>query len=196
MKAFMDLEKYRKSIYVLFGRFPFLLMVISVIGAYLIGIGMDMAGSTALDDPYGLEGMSNAFFRGVLFTVIAYYIGRISAESAVKKSHGLTDREPVGTFIPCMSHKSLFDFGMGSIIILPNRFYFEPSRPFGGDLDFDFKEFEGFTFALSKERESLGLFLVTGEKYMLTVNNGKGQRVGKFIIPEPATYLPELNKLL
>ena len=44
MKPFMDLEDYRKSIYKLFGNFPVLLMVISCVVAYVIGIGMDMVG--------------------------------------------------------------------------------------------------------------------------------------------------------
>ena len=196
MKPFMDLEDYRKSIYKLFGKFPILLMVISCVVAYLIGIGMDMVGSGNLEDPIGMEGLSNAFFRGVLFTVAAFYIGRISAESVIKKSRALTDREPTGTFIPCLSHKNMIDFGMGTIVVLPNRFYFESNRPFAGDLEFDFNDFEGFSFALSEERESIGLFLVTGEKYMLTVNDSNGKRVGKFIIPEPEAYLPELQKLL
>ena len=142
MKPFMDLEDYRKSIYKLFGNFPVLLMVISCVAAYVIGIGMGMAGSGKLVDPIGLEGLSNAFFRGVLFTVAAFYIGRISAESVVKKSRALTDREPTGTFIPCLSHKNMTDFSMGTIVVLPNRIYFESSRPFGGDLEFDFDVFK------------------------------------------------------
>lgn len=196
MKPFMDLEAYRKSVYKLFGRFPVLLMVISVVGAYIIGIGLGMAGSTAMDDPVGFEGMSNAFFRGVLFTVILYYVGRLSADSGVKRAHGLTDREPMGHFIPCMSHKHMMDLSMGNIVVLPDRLYFEPSRPFGGDLEFDFSNFEGFKFTLSDPRASMGLFLITGEKYMLTVEDKDGKCVGKFIMPEPEAYLPELQKLL
>lgn len=197
MKAFMELEDYRKSIYRLFGRFPLLLMIVGCVGAYLFGIiATSFGGTGAMDDPIGFEGLSNGFFRGVVFSVLIYYVGRIFAESVVKKSHGLTDREATGYFVPCMSHKNLLDFSGGNIVMKADRFYFEPSRPFGGDLAFDFPEFTGFSFALSKPKESLGLFLITGENYMLTVNNEKGNRVGKFIIPEPERYLPSIQKLL
>lgn len=197
MTAFMELEKYRRSIYRLFGKFPLLLMIVGCVGAYMFGIITSSFGGTgALDDPIGLEGLSNAFFRGVVFSVLVYYVGRIFAESVVKKAHGLTDREPSGYFVPCMSHKNMVDFSGGNIIMKSDRLYFEPSRPFGGDLAFDFADFTGFTFALSKPKESLGLFLITGEDYMLTVNNAKGDRVGKFIIPEPELNLPTIQQLL
>lgn len=196
MKAFVDLEEYRKSIYKLFGRFPILFLVLSCVGAYMIGIIMTNLGSEGMDDPIGLEGLSNAFFRGVLVTVGLYYIGRISAESAIKKSHGLTDREPTGFFIPCMSHKNMMDLSYGNIVVTKDRMYFEPNRPFGGDLTFDYIDYRGFTFGLSKPKESAGLFLITGENYMLTVNDANKNRVAKFIITQPEHYLPVIQQLL
>ena len=191
MVAFKDIEDYGKSVFRLFGRFPLILMVIACIGAYLLGMVMGN-----MEDPIGMEGLSNAFFRGVLFTVAVFYIGRIAAMNAIKNSKALLERQEEGVFIPCMSHKTLMDMSTGSIIVKRNRLYFEPTRPFGGDRTFDYESFEGFRFALSKERESIGLFLVTGEKYMLTVEDEKGNRVGTFIIPEPEVNLPILQELI
>ncbi len=196
MKAFIELEEFEKSIYKLFGAFPFLLLIVAIVLAYLLGIIATNFGMGDMTDPIGPEGLSTAFFRGVLVTVVFFYVGRISAISGLKRSQGLIGREEEGTFVPCMSHKKLFDLHIGHIVILKDRLYFEPSRPFGGDLEFDFNAYEGFSFALSEPKASLGLFLLTMENYMIYVKDTEGKVVGKFILPEPEKYLPILNTLL
>lgn len=195
MKPFVDLEAYQKSIFRLF-RFPVALMVTSVVVAYIIGILMTNLGMGDMSDPIGLEGFSNAFFRGIFFSVIVFMLTRYLALNAIKGSYGLVDREPDGIFVPCMSHSHMLDLSMGNIIIKSDRLYFEPSRPFGGDLSFDYANYEGFTFELSDPRESMGLFLVTGEKYMLKVKDKVGKYVGTFVISEPEVNLPILQELL
>jgi len=195
MKPFEDLEAYQKSIFRLF-RFPALLMIISVVVAYAIGIILTNLGIGDMSDPFGLEGFSNAFFRGIFFSVIVFMLSRYLALNAIKGSYGLIDREPEGIFVPCMSHSHMLDLSMGSIILKSDRLYFEPSRAFGGDLSFDYANYEGFTFELSNPRESMGLFLVTGEKYMLKVTDQVGKSVGTFIVPQPEVNLPILQALL
>ena len=196
MHAFKDLEEYRKSVYRLFGKFPALLLVIGVVLAYIIGIIMTNFGMCDMKDPMGFEGFSNGLIRGVVGALGIIYVSRMMAESTIKKSHGLTDREPEGVFIPCMSHKNLFEMTMGNIVIKKDRLYFESGRPFAGDLTFDYNDYSGFSFALSEPKESLGLFLITGEEYMMTVLDKQGQKVGRFIMPQPKLNLPLLQPLL
>lgn len=196
MKPFIDLEEYDRSVYRLFGNFPFLIMVAACFIAYGIGILMGMAGMGGMDDPIGMEGISNGFFRGVLVSVGAFYLGRMAAVSVVKSASNLEQRDDEGVFIPCMSHKTIFDFSTGYIMIMPGRLYFEPRRPFGGDRTFDYYSYDGFRFTLSKPRESIGLFLLTTEKYMLAVEDGTGKRLGTFIIPEPEKHLPLIQELI
>lgn len=195
MQPFLDLDEYQNAVFRLF-RFPVLLMVLSVVGAYIVGILMTRAGMGDLTDPVGFEGFATGFFRGVAFSVIVFFIFRYMAINGVKGSYSLVGREPAGVFVPCMSHHRPLDFSMGNIILQPDRLYFEPARPFGGNLAFDFKEYGGFTFDLSRPRESMGLFLITGEPYMLTVKDATGAVVGKFILPEPKENLPKLRALL
>jgi len=171
-------------------------LIIAIVLAYILGIIATNFGIGDLSDPIGSEGLATGFFRGVLATVVLFYIGRISAVKGLKRSQELIDREENGVFIPCMSHKKLLDMNIGNIVILPNRLYFEPSRPFAGDLEFDFNTYEGFAFELSEPKASIGLFLLTMENYMMYVKNQKGQVVGKFILPEPEKYLPILNTLI
>ena len=196
MHAFVDLEEYEKSVYRLFGRFPFLLLVIAFIGAMIVGAVMMQNSGGFEEESAFLELFSNGFFRGVLVTVAIYYLGRIYGVNSVKNAQNLVGRDGEGVFIPCVSHKTPWDFSGGSIIIKPGRMYFEPSRPFGGDLTFDYAQYSNFKFELSNARESIGLFIVTGEKYMLAVTDSTGSRVGTFIIPEPEKHLPELQALL
>lgn len=196
MHAFKDLEDYRKSVYRLFGKFPLLLLVIGVVLAYVVGIILTNFGIGDMKDPIGYEGLANGFFRGVLGAVGIYYVSRMMSESTIKKSHGLTDREPEGVFIPCMSHKNFFELTMGNIVIKKDRLYFEPGRAFAGDLTFDFSDYNGFSFTLSEPKESLGLFLITGENYMILVLNDKGETLGRFIMPQPELNLPLIQPLL
>lgn len=195
MRPLVKLEEYERSVYRLFGRFPVVLMVVSCLVAYGLGILLSMNGG-GMEDPIGMEGLSNGFFRGVVFSVAVYYLGRIRSISIVKGAAGLTDRDPDGVFVPCLSHKTPFDLSAGAVIIKEDRLYFEPTRPFGGDRSFDYDKFDGFRFALSKVRESIGLYIITGEKYMLAVEDGTGKRVGTFIIPEPEVYLPMIQELI
>ncbi len=196
MQPFEDLEQYRKSIYKLFSRFPWIMMVTLIIVVLIVDYVMVLVGISSIQEPFGFEGFSTAFFRGVLASVLIYYISRMAAESVIKNSKNLEERENDGVFIPCMSHKTATDLSTGNIIIQKDRIYFEPIRPFGGDRTFDYTNYQGFQFDLSEEVESKGLYLITGEKFMLIVKNPVGERVGRFIIPEPEYYLAKLKELL
>jgi len=196
MHAFKDLEDYRKSVYRLFGQYPVRLMVTAVVLAYIIGIIITYMGIGDMEDPIGFEGFANALFRGVVAAVGIFYVSRMTAESTIKKANGLTDREPEGTFIPCMSHKNFFELTMGNIVIKKDRLYFEPGRAFAGDLSFDFDDYSGFSFALSKPKESLGLFIITGEVYMIIILDKQGNTRGRFVMPQPELNLPLIKPLL
>lgn len=192
MKGFIEFEENERSIFRLFGRYPWKLMVVAVLGMYAYGL----VSNGDMTDPAGMEGMANAFFRGVIVSVGLYYLSRIMAMSALKKTVVLTERDAEGVFIPCLSHKNWYDMSSGCIIVMEDRLYFESTKPFGGDRTFDYNEFEGFQFALSKPYESLALYIITGERYMMTVENSKGERVGRFIMPEPEKHLPTIQALL
>lgn len=196
MKAFVDLKDYEKSIYRFFGTFPILLLIVACVLAYAYGIITTNFGIGNMADPIGSEGLSQAFFRGVLITVASFYIARMAAVNGLKKSESLLTRDEVGVIVPCMSHKTMFDMHIGHIVIQPNRLYFEPSRPFAGDLTFDFEDYSGFKFELGQPKASIGMYLLTMEQHMIEVKDQKGQLVGRFIIPEPKEHLDLLNSLL
>ena len=196
MKPITDFKTYHVSFYRLFGKFPILLLVICLVGAYAVGLFLGRADSASLTAAMGASGISQAFFRGAVATVLLFYVARFTADSALKKAYNAEAREEDGYFIPCMSHKNMLDMSYGNLIIKRDRFYFEPSRPFAGDLTFDYPSTKGLEAVLGIPKESVGLFLLTGESHMLVFRTPEGEIKGRFVIPEPKVYIEQIQGMM
>lgn len=192
MNSIIDLKAYQKSLYKMFGQLPFRMIGLCILGAYLFGILKSLQNPSDLAKAASLISLPDAFFSGILTAIIIFYVARFTADSAIKKAGEMTERQEDGRFLLCMSHKKLFDLSYGYIIIKSDRLYFEPNRPFGGDLTFDYKTYDHLTVRLGRANESFGLWLLTTEKYMIEFVDQAGQVVGRFIIPEAESHLPTL----
>jgi hypothetical protein len=184
MKPIIDREVYRKSTIKLFARFPLLLILITCFSAFFIKVLLDVIQTGSIANSFTPDSGANAFFQGVVAGVGIFYISRMTSERLLKNAYNLLELEEEGCFLPCMSHKEWKDLAIGNLIIMNNRFYFQPDKQMKMTLDFDFPSTNGFTVELSEPLKSFGLFLITGEKHMLVIKDQQGHDAGRFIVSE------------
>lgn len=184
MKHIINHDDYRKSLYITFGKFPFLLL--GLVGIIMLAFGMVgelyKTGTIALS--ISSESLATVFFRSVLGTVAVFYIARITADRLIKGSEGLTMSEEEGYFLPCMSHIDWKDMTYGNLMFANERVYFQPDRQYHDKLDFDYKSTKKMTVELSEPKKSLGLYLITGLEYMMVIRDEKGVIIGRFIVAD------------
>lgn len=196
MKTIIELKAYEKSVYKMFGMFPFLLMIISCIGAYLYAILTELYKTGEILNTLDPLILSNAFFRGVVISAAVFIFLRYNAVKTIHKSSSMSEMAEQGNYISCMSHGSWKEMTFGNLIIMENRFYFQPDRQLKMTLEFDHRNYEGFTLEVSEPMKSIGLYLITGEKQMIIVKNAKGNVVGRFIAPQPKETIDKIKAVL
>lgn len=189
MKPLVESKDYEKSIYKMFGMFPFLLLLVACIIAYIVGVFMTFNSEGTVANYLEPQLLADAFFRGTIGTVVLFYIARLSSIKASEKSKNLMDLEEAGHYITCMSHSKWSELSLGNLIITQRRFYFQPDRQMDMALAFDFKDYKGFTIELGEPMKSVGLFLMTNKKQMVEIKNASGALVGTFIMPEAEKHI-------
>jgi hypothetical protein len=195
MKPIIDREVYRKSTVRMFGNFPLLLIVITCLSAFIIRIVLDVFQTGSILNAFTLEKGANAFFQGVVAGVGIFYIARIASDRLLKNAYNLLELEEEGYFLPCMSHNDWKDLTLGNLIIMPNRFYFQPERQMKLTLDLDVPSVEGYSIELSEPLTSFGLFLIVNQKHMLIIKDQQGHIVGRFVVSEVEKHLDTIKAL-
>lgn len=188
MKPLVEANEYQKSIYRMFGMFPFLLLIVACIVAYAVSAALTVNATGTLD-PLEPKLLADAFFRGVVGTVVLFYIARLGSIRSSDKSVHLKDMDEAGYYITCMSHNKWSDLTFGNLIITQRRLYFQPDKQMSMELAFDHKDYDGFTVEMGPEMKSVGLFLMTGKKQMVDFKDRSGRVVGTFIIAEPEEHI-------
>ncbi|PKM56864.1 MAG: hypothetical protein CVU98_09010 [Firmicutes bacterium HGW-Firmicutes-3] len=196
MKPIINREEYRKSANSMFGKFPFLLLLVTWTAVFLSKAIRELILSGALVENIQQEKLGNTFFQGVLGAVIIFYVARTVLDQFMKKAFDLSEVTEKGSYLPCMRHNNWHDFSMGNLIVKKDQFYFQPDRQMSMILAFNYDSAKGFTAELSKKRESIGLYLITKENYMLVIRDQEKRIVGKFIVAEVSKYLPTIQTML
>ncbi|MDF1617679.1 hypothetical protein [Petrocella sp. FN5] len=196
MKPIINREEYRKSANSMFGKFPFLLLLVTWSAVFLSKAIRELIVTGTLVENIQQEKLGNTFFQGVLGAVIIFYIARMVLDQFMKKAFDLSEESEKGYYLPCMRHNSWHDFSVGNLIVKKNQFYFQPDRQMSMILSFNYESANGFTAELSKKWASIGLYLITKEKYMLVIRDQEKKVVGKFIVADVSKHLPTIQTML
>ena len=195
MKPIINQEEYRKSANRMFGKFPFLLLLVTWTAVFISKSIRELILTGVLVENIQQEKLGNTFFQGVLGAVIIFYIARTVLDQFMKKAFDLSEETEKGYYLPCMRHNSWYDFTVGNLIVKKDQFYFQPDRQMSMILAFNYNSAKGFTAELSKKRASIGLYLITKEKHMLVIRDQEKKIVGKFIVADVSNYLPTIQTM-
>ncbi|PKM67133.1 MAG: hypothetical protein CVU95_08620 [Firmicutes bacterium HGW-Firmicutes-2] len=196
MKPIINQEEYRKSANRMFGKFPFLLLLVTWTAVFLSKAIRELILTGALVENIQQEKLGNTFFQGVLGAVIIFYVARTVLDQFMKKAFDLSEVTEKGSYLPCMRHNTWHDFTVGNLIVKKDQFYFQPDRQMSMILAFNYDSAKGFTAELSKKRASIGLYLITKENYMLVIRDQEKRIVGKFIVADVRNHLPIIQTML
>lgn len=187
MKPFFTKEDFKRQLDLCLIRFPFMLIVITILLTMLVAGLLTWQKSGTTVDMFSPMVLSDAFFKGTIISIGMFYLVRIMMYKNFEKIseyEKVTEEMEETFFLPCLMGEYPGIMKVGTLQFTKTTYRFQPERQMAQELKFKGALGEDVIISTGKNSKNILLWLFIGKTEYLSIEQPKAMMKAHFIVPD------------